>query len=123
MGAEVVQNDFTTNTLNEIKDFAQNTYEKMLAKKAEYETAMKRLDVFTQAKHKAYVKFSSAKTACKNDETNYSYRSAKAEYSTACASFSDAEINSDVLRGSLQDSIFYSGKMNNCATIASAVLS
>lgn len=122
MGAEVVQNDFKTNTLNEIKDFAQNAYEKMLAKKAEYEASMKRLDVFTQAKHKAYVKFSSAKTACKNDENDFSYRTAKAQYSAACASYSDAEINSDVLRGSLQDSIFYSGKMNNSAAIASAVL-
>lgn len=121
MGVVNQANDFQTNCLNGIQETADNAYQQMLAKQAEYDAAKKQSSIFEQAKNRALVKFNSIKQQSKG-QSNYNVKTAQAEYNSALSNYSNADINADVLRSSLQSSISYSGKMNNCAALANAIL-
>ncbi len=112
MGGDVQKTDFQTNVLNGINQTADEAYQSMLEKKAEYEAAMNRLSIFQQKKY--YLECELKKPGTTNQFRN--------EYNNMINLFNDAEINTDILRSSLQSRIFYSGKMNNSAAIASAFL-
>jgi len=104
-----------------VDETAQKADAEKEAKMAAYNEAMGQLNVFEQAKNKAYSKFKSLQSSCKNSD-NSELRTAQAEYSSICSSYSDANINTDILRSSLLSSIFYSGKMNNSAILANSTL-
>lgn len=100
---------------------AQKADDEKEAKKEAYEIAMGKASVFERAKSKAYANLKYAQSRSKNgtsSELNY----AKSAYNSACCSFTDADINVEVLRSSYQDSIFYSGKMDTCAILANSTL-
>lgn len=121
MSADVQATNFKNSVLTSIIGTAEDAYQRMQAKKAEYEAAMKSLDLFAQVKNKAYTKFKTVQSNKKNGNDS-TLLSAKYEYTIALGSYSDADRNTDILRSNLQDSIFYSGKMNNSASIANAAL-
>lgn len=121
MGEDIKSTDFQTKVLSSITDTADSAYQQMLAKREQYEAAKKQLSIFTAVRNQAAAKFQSAKQNAKNGN-DYAFRTAKAEYNSASSSYSNADINVDVLRFSLQDAISYSGKMGNCAALANAMI-
>ena len=116
MGTEV-QVPPQNKILDGIYATANNAQQEMEAKKAEYESAMGRLNIFEQNKYTAFARLKSAQSSGNNSL----FKTTQAEYASVCNNYSDANINADVLRDSLMGSIFYAGKMNNCAMLANAV--
>lgn len=111
-------NNYTSQAIREsVDNYAQEVREKMLDKKAQYELSMKKLAIFSEQKRQAYSKYMSYKNNSL-DLKDSSYLSAKNNYEVACSLFNDSEINSDILRDSLTSSIFYSGKINNIASLS-----
>lgn len=113
--------DFKEEALSDINKTADDAYNQMLKKKAEYEAAKGIFTNFAEKKATAYKKYQSAQLNSKNGYTSLLSES-KNSYDSVLSQFNDAEINVDVLRSSLTDSIFYSGKMNNTASVANSVL-
>lgn len=114
--------EFKEEVLNDINGTADDAYNQMLAKKAEYEAAKGIFNNLSQKKVTAYKKYQSAQLSNKNGSSTSLLSETRSSYDSVLSQFSDASINVDVLRSSLQDSIFYSGKMNNSAGIANSVL-
>lgn len=121
MSGEVQPTDLQNKVLGSITETADEAYQKMLAKKAEYEAAKNQLSLFVSAKEQAFKKFRSIQENCTN-KNDYSYRTAEAEYSSVLSNYTNADSNVDILRGSLLNSIFYSGKMNTSALLAESAL-
>lgn len=99
-----------------INNNAAEVKQTMLDKKEQYDFAMNQLGIFKIAKYKAFSMFESVK---RNFKTNSSeYLAAKSQLSSVLSQNSEAEINTDILRSSYQDSIFYNGKVATCAIVA-----
>lgn len=112
MGGDIKSTDFQTNVSNSIKSTIDNAKQEMLAKQAEYDAAKQQEEIY-RALMLQY-KRESDKSGVKGDKL--------AKYKDAVSLFNNAEINTDVLRSSLQDRISYCGKMNNVAIIANSIL-
>lgn len=113
--------EFKSEVLDDINGTADDAYNKMLAKKAEYEAAKKQLSIWTDKRADASKVYFSAQQAKKNGYCS-GFNQKRAAYENALSGYSGASINVDVLRSSLQDSISYSGKMLNSASVANSVL-
>jgi len=114
MNKDVIASD--NKALISINNNATEVKQTMLEKKAQYDFAMNQLGIFKMAKYKAYSKFESMK---RNFNTNSSeYLAAKSQLSSVLSQNFEAELNTDILRSSYQDSIFYNGKVATCAIIA-----
>lgn len=120
MGIEL-KTDLKEKTLGSIQGTADKAYQELQAKKAEYEASMKQLDVFTAWKNKALSAFKSAQQNCPTQDSS-EFLNAQAKYNSAMKGYSEAEMMSDIKRSSLNNSIFYSGKMNSSAILASSIL-
>lgn len=103
--------------LDGIYTTADNAQQAMQDKRAEYEAAMAQLSVFELTKYNTLARLKSAQFGGNSSLL----KQTQAEYASVCNNYSDANINADVLRDSLMGSIFYAGKMNNCAMLANAV--
>lgn len=121
MSGDVKPTDFSNKALESINGTADRAYQEMQAKRVAYEASMRQLDIFTALKNKALSNFKSAQKNCPNQESS-EFQSAQAQYNSALSGYSDAEMDSDILRSSLNNSIFYTAKMNNSAIIANAAL-
>ena len=111
-----VQTPQQNEILNGIYKTAEEAQQAKDAKEAEYQTAMGQLNIFEQKKANLYSRLKSAQSSGDNSL----FQTTQSEYSSVCNSYSDANINTEVLRDSLMGSIFYAGKMNNCAIFANA---
>lgn len=110
--AEKVQTDLTKKVLADINGEYKEAYAKMLDKKEQYELAKKQESIYRQAMNKYESNFKS----------NPYDEKAKAQYASAASVFSSAEINTDVLRSSLQGYISFASKMGQSAFIANSTL-
>lgn len=115
-------NEFKDGVFSDINNTAEDAYNKMLAKKAEYEAAKNQLSIWTDKKTAAYTKYTAAQQANKNGYSS-GFNQKRTEYENALSGYSGASIDVDVLRSSLQDCISYSGKMITSASVANSVLS
>lgn len=113
--------DFQNKALSSITTTADNAEQQMLAKKAEYEAAMLQEEICNNLRHKAEVSYKDAKRKYELGQDASGFQTAKAQYNSIMSQYTTASNNSDILRFSLQDSISYSAKMNNCAMIANSM--
>lgn len=113
--------EFKEGVLDDINNTAEDAYTKMLAKKAEYEAAKKQLSIWSDKKAIAYKKYTVAQQEHKQGYSS-NFNQTRSEYESIQSNYSGASIDVDVLRSSLQDSISYSGKMLNSASLANSVL-
>lgn len=113
--------DLQNKIVSSIDDTAQKAYDEKEAKKEAYETAMGQANIFEQARSKAYANLKYAQSRSQNGDSS-ALSEAQSAYNSACCSFSDADINVDVLRSSYLHSIFYAGKMGTCAALANSTL-
>lgn len=120
MGGEITT-DLKSKVLTEINGTADDAYQKMQDKRAEYEAAMKQLSIFDNAMDNAYSEFKAAQFRCsnKNDST---LLTAQSKYYSSRNTYSNQNINVEVLRASLNSDISYCSKMNNSAFIANSIL-
>ncbi|MEI8129061.1 MAG: hypothetical protein WCG95_05535 [bacterium] len=116
MSTDVKTSPFQNKPLEGIYTTADNAQQKMEAKKAEYKAAMGQFNIFEHKKANLYSRLKSAQSRGDNSL----FKTTQSEYSLACNSYSDADINVSVLRDSFMSSIFYAGKMNNCAIFANS---
>ncbi len=116
-------NLFKEKVVSEINETADEAYNKMLEKKAEYEASKGIFNQLSEKKSIAYKKYKSAQL--NNKESNYSsmLSDSKSSYESLSSQCFNASIDTDVLLWSLKNSISYSGKMNNSASIANSILS
>jgi len=117
MSTDVKTSSFQNKPLEGIYTTADNAKQEMEAKREQYESAMGQLNIYDKNKYVAYREFQHAQSG-KNKSL---FQSAQTKYSLVCNDYSDADINVSVLRDSFMSSIFYSGKMNNCAALANAI--
>ena len=117
MSTDVQASPFQNKPLEGIYATANNAQQEMEAKKAEYEAAMGQFNIFEDRKADLYSRLQFAQSS----NNSSLFNNVRAQYNSACNSYSDANINAEVLRDSLMGSIFYSGKMNNCAALANAI--
>lgn len=114
MGIEF-QTDMTQRTLASINGTEKNAYEEVQEKQALYEAAKNNYSIFLNKKNKIESQLKSSR---------YSDNSSlKSQYRALMSSVSDAEINVDVLRGSLLNSLSYYSKTNTSAFLANSILS
>ncbi len=118
MSTDVQASPFQNKPLESIYATADNAKQEMEAKRAQYEAAKSQLNIYDKNKYVAYREFQHAQSG-KNKSL---FQSAQTKYSLTCNRYSDADINVSVLRDSFMSSIFYSGKMNNCAALANAIV-
>ena len=97
--------------LDSLADTANVVYERMLAKKEQYTTSMKKLSIFKERKYYIEAKLRHSDSP-----------ELRAQYASILSLCSNSEIDSDILRSSLQDSISYSGKVSNFAFFANEYL-
>lgn len=108
---DYVQNPIKENVLSDLKQSAESAQEKVEEKQALYAAAMKKLNIFQEKKHYA-----------ESVLRSNSSRQNKAKYSTLSAQVFNAELDADILRGSLQSSLSYSAKMNQSIFVANSML-
>jgi len=111
---DIITNPMKERVLASIQDSADNAQLKVEEKQLRYATAMKRLNIFQNKKH-----FSLSKL---NYNKNPNDPKAQAEYKSLSGQEFDFELEVDVSRYSLQNSLSYSGKMNQSVFMANAML-
>lgn len=112
-----VQNPIKNTALADVNATAKKADDEKAAKKEEYEAAKKKLSVWNDKKYAAYKRYQDAKNNAQNPDDS-SLLDAKSAYTNISNSFTDAEFDVDISRGSYLDSIFYAGKMDTCAIMA-----
>ena len=115
MGTEI-----NTNIGKKALQDVMNSYDDALIKKeekqAQYDAAKMQESIYAELKSKAEREFKSAQSKYMNGDAGL--LSAKSKYASALSMFNNASTNTDILRNSLLNSIFYAGKMGNAASIA-----
>lgn len=101
-------------TLDSIHTTSENANKEVEAKQERYTMAMEQLSIFQSRKSTLFSQLKSSK----NKDDNY----LKNQYLTLCNTVSDAEINADVARGSLQNSLSYYSKTSECSYLADSIL-
>lgn len=114
MSGETIKTDMTQRTLTSINGTADNAYSEVQKKQELYELAKNKYSVFLDKKYK----FESIMKSSKYADNS----SIKAQYNQFILSFSDAEIDVDVRRGSLQNSLSYYSKMSTSAFLTNSIL-
>lgn len=109
--APKVQTDLSKKVLSDINGDYKDAYEKMLAKKAEYEVAKKQENIYLMAMQRFESEFKSNP----NQES-------KNKYCAMYSLFSNAEINTNVLRHSVQSYSQTASKVGQSAFLANAIL-
>ena len=112
MGNQVQIYNLPAKILKSVKEFSGDVFQRMLDKQAEYDASMNKLSVFNIKKNLVTKKYLSAKAKVAQGKDD-NFDAVKSEYNSVLASHFDAEMNSDILRGSLMDAIFYNGRIQN----------
>ncbi|MDD3437373.1 MAG: hypothetical protein PHC64_09515 [Candidatus Gastranaerophilales bacterium] len=99
---------FQTKITESINSTSDNAYERMLAKKAEYEAAKTIFDKYQEE----YITMQ--RRLCNNNPNDLK------KYYNLKTCLKNTEINVDVLRSSLMSCIFYAAKMNNATAPANS---
>lgn len=100
--------------LNSIHSTSDNAGAEVEAKQEHYALAMKQLNIFQANKYAIFSQLQSSK----NTDNKY----LKDQYLALCNTVSDAEINADVARGSLQNSLSYYSKTCESSYLADSIL-
>jgi len=106
--------------IDSINGTAEQAYNDMQAKQAEYDAAMAKLSKLEMPKYFASREFASVKNNHNNNSSIF--HSTKSKYESLSSLYSGAETNADILRSSLQSRISFCGKMNQSASLANAAL-
>lgn len=114
--------DFQTKVYDSIQSTVDDAQQEKAEKEARYEAAKANLNIFAQLRYKAMAKFDNAKKLYQSGKNTSEYLSAKTEFNSVMASYTEADNNVDILRASYEHSIFYCGKINDSAIIANAKL-
>ena len=122
MGIETKGTDVQTNALISTKNVANEAEQRKIAKGEEYEAAKRQEEIFCALKGQAESKYMSLMAEYKKGYNPSGLQEAQSQYDSIMLSYNDASNNSDILRGSYQSAISYSGKMNLSLTIANSML-
>lgn len=116
MGTEV------NNVTNPVSDYANKVREEEEQKRIAYEASMKQQEETENIFKKAESAYKYAKMNYENGKNVGNLNSLKSAYNSALANRISSENNSDILRSSYQDCIFFSAKINSQESIANAIL-
>lgn len=123
MGLESVNDTSANSTVtNPVTDYANKINAEKEEKRIAYEAAMQQQEEAESIFKRVEAEYLSAKRDYDNGHNVDGFESIKSKYNSAFTSSSDASNLVSIKRSSYQDSIFFSGKINNLEAIASAIL-